>query len=215
MSPSFIPRPSESLCSGFMSVLPVQHAAISTLGDPFELETVCSSDPVAASLDELQMDLGEGPCWQARATRSPVLVRDLQGSVFASWPGLQPAVVAHGIRSAYAFPLSVGALEIGAVDLYATSTNVLTDTDVAQATTLAAAAAIQILERTLARVDEALGNAAWPRRVVHQATGMVIAQLGVNADDALLIIRAHAFAANRTVREVADDIVARRLNLAL
>lgn len=212
MSPPLKPPRSQSLCSGFLASLPVQHAAISTLGDPFEVETVCSSDAVAAQLDELQMDLGVGPCWQARATRSPVLVPDLQDSTRTSWPGLQVAVVAHGIRSAYAFPLSVGSLEIGAVDLYSTAPDALTDIDVAEATALAGEAAIQILQRTLASVDEAPENASWPRRVVHQATGMVIAQLGVSAEDALLIIRAHAFAANRPVREVADDITARRID---
>lgn len=216
MSPSSSSLSGESLCSGFIAVLPVQHAAISTLGSPFELETVCSSDPVAARLDELQMDLGEGPCWQARATGNPVLIRDLQVSpASTAWPGLLSTVDAHGIRSAYAFPLSVGTLEIGAVDLYATRPDALTDAHVAEATALASAAALQILQLALARVDQSPENMAWPRRVVHQATGMVIAQLGVSAEDALLIIRAHAFATNRTVREVADDVTARRLDFTL
>jgi hypothetical protein len=55
---------------------------------------------------------------------------------------------------------------------------------------------------------------AYSRREVHQATGMVVAQLDVVAAEALLIIEAHAFAAGVTVRALAADIVARRVDLA-
>ncbi|MDQ1174143.1 hypothetical protein QE430_002450 [Microbacterium testaceum] len=58
--------PYTSLCEWFVSTLPVEHAAISTLGEPFDLETVCSSDPIAAELERIQLELGVGPCWQAK-----------------------------------------------------------------------------------------------------------------------------------------------------
>jgi hypothetical protein len=57
------------------------------------------------------------------------------------------------------------------------------------------------------------GN-AHSRRVVHQATGMVLAQLRLPADDARLVIHGHAFATGRPVIEVAKDIVERRLRFA-
>ena len=41
---------------------------------------------------------------------------------------------------------------------------------------------------------------------------MVIAQLGVEADDALALLRAHAFANASSLLEVAADVVERRLN---
>jgi hypothetical protein len=62
--------------------------------------------------------------------------------------------------------------------------------------------------------DDADAAGGYSRREVHQATGMVLAQLGVAAADALLIIRGHAFARGRTVREVSADIVARRIDIA-
>lgn len=210
MTSSTVSRGPGSLCAGFMSALPVQHAAISTLGDPFELETVCASDPLAARLDELQLDLGEGPCWQARARRAPVLVPDLRSGE-SWWPILQAAIEFQGIRSAYAFPLSVGSLAIGAVDLYAASPDALSADDVAEASALADVAAVKVLHHALALVNEPPDDALSSRRVVHQATGMVIAQLGVTADDALVIVRAHAFATDRPVRDVAADIIARQI----
>jgi hypothetical protein len=50
--------------------------------------------------------------------------------------------------------------------------------------------------------------------VVHQASGMIAAQLDVNVADALVRLRAHAFANDRPLAEVAADVVARRLRFA-
>lgn len=49
------------------------------------------------------------------------------------------------------------------------------------------------------------------RAEIHQASGMVAVQLQVPVGDALLRIRAHAFAQGRTIAGVAADIVARQL----
>lgn len=207
-------RDSPRLCTQFVSVLPVQHAAISTLGPPFELETVCSSDPLAAVLDQLQLDYGEGPCWQARASRSPVLVPDLRAPLAVSWPVVHAAIASHEIRGAYAFPLEVGSLSIGAVDLYSAEPDALSAANVATASAMADAAAVVILRNAMAHRADDLAADPSSRRVVHQATGMVIAQLHVPPDDALLVLRAHAFATGRSVADVAAEVVARRIDFS-
>lgn len=61
----------DDLCAPFLSVLPVAGIAISTVGNPFGSERVCASDAIAARLDEIQIDLGEGPCWEAVRTGMP------------------------------------------------------------------------------------------------------------------------------------------------
>ncbi len=207
--------PRERLCAGFVSALPVEHAAISTLGDPFDIETVCASDAVAAELDEVQLDAGVGPCWQARSSRSPVLVRDLHRADSSDWPMLTLAAVDAGVSSTYAFPMSVGVVDVGVVDLYADGRDTLNVRDVARASAMADAAARRILSDAMADLDVEPGTGASSRRFVHQATGMVCAQLRVTPDDALLIIRAHAFATGRSVREVAEALVARELDFSV
>lgn len=205
-----------SLCLPFLRVLPVTGAAVSTLGAPFGSETVCASDAQAARLDELQFDLGEGPCWDARSSRRPALHADLRMES-SRWPLFAEAVSASGVGAMYAFPLALGSLSIGAVDLYSRSPLSLSAAQVEDAAVLAALCSRQVLRRALA--DHPLASAApdeggFSRREVHQATGMVLAQLGVNAADALLIINGYAFARGRTVRDVAADIVARRIDFA-
>jgi hypothetical protein len=178
-----------------MRVLPITGAAISTLSAPFGTETICASDAAAARLDEIQFDLGEGPCWDALATRRPVLTSDIRHQLHPAWP--------------------VFLLDIGAVDLYSQKPGTLTSGQVDDATTLAGIAARQVLRRvllthTMMAVPET--DDGYSRRVVHQATGMVLAQLNVPASDALLILQGYAFSHGRTVGDVADDVVARKLD---
>jgi hypothetical protein len=202
----------------FLAALPISGAAVSTLVPPFGSETVGASDAVAARIDELQFDLGEGPCWDALSTRRPVLSADLVAES-ARWPLFRDALHESPACALFAFPLALGSLDIGAVDLYRRTPGTLTDAQVARATDLAGICARQLLRGWLNDLPESDADAdaaagGYSRREVHQATGMVLAQLGVAAADASLIIRGYAFARGRTVREVSADIVARRIDIA-
>ncbi|MER7975220.1 ANTAR domain-containing protein [Streptomyces sp. NPDC096080] len=46
---------------------------------------------------------------------------------------------------------------------------------------------------------------------MHQATGVVMAQLGISAAPALARLRAHAFAEDRTIRDLAHEVVRGRI----
>jgi hypothetical protein len=202
----------------FLDLLPASGAAVSTLGDFLGNETVSATDRIAARLDELQFDLGEGPCWDALRTVRPVYRPDVAAvGSGAPWPAFTRAMVAENVRSIFAFPLVVGTLRIGAVDIYSIRPLELTRSQAQDIGTLAALTGRHVLRSALAGLElepDDPGSREFPRRVVHQATGMVMAQLQLSADDATLVIQGHAFAASRSVMEVADDIVKRRLDIS-
>jgi len=103
------------------------------------------------------------------------------------------------------------------VDLYAEAPSQLTRVDARRAEALAQVASRVVLLRALRLAgdrDPALEVNRFSRRMIHQATGMVIAQLDISADDAQLLIQAHAFAADRSMRDIAEDIIERRLSFA-
>jgi hypothetical protein len=205
------------LCGPFVAALGLSGAAVSTLGDPLGSETVCASDDRAARLDEIQLDLGEGPCWEALTPRRPVLERDVQGSVDTSWPLARHAMRETGLGAVFAFPLVVAGLSLGAVDLYSRTARDISDQEVADATALSRIVARQVLRRALlaaegAQEDTGAWTGRYSRREVHQATGMVVAQMGIAAPDALLVLRGHAFATGRPLRDVAEDVVGRTLD---
>lgn len=196
------------LARPFVRFLPVTGASVSTFGSLLSAETISATDARAQRVDELQFDLGEGPCWDALATRAPVLEPDFATS--ASWPAFTPAIRQEDVAAIFAFPLMFGPLEIGAVDLYSSTPGTLTARQQKQALVLSA-----VVSRILLR--HAISEATTPetttfsRRLIHQATGMVLAQVGSTADDAYLLIQARAFADDRPMREVAEDIINRRI----
>ncbi len=205
------------LCGPLVAAIGMTGAAVSTLGDPLGSETVCASDERAARLDEIQLDLGEGPCWEAMTTRRPVLEPDVQGSGATTWPLARHAMHATGLGAVFAFPLVVAGLSLGAVDLYSRVPRDISDREVTDATALTRIVARQVLRRALlASEGPQEEDGAWAgrysRREVHQATGMVVAQTGLPAADALLVLRGHAFATGRPLRDVAEDVLGRVLD---
>ena len=209
----------EELARRFVRSFPVTGAAVSTLGDLLGVQTVAASDLLAARLDEMQIDLGEGPCWDAMRLRRPVLLPDLRSAHGRSWPVFAQAVIAEGVGALFAFPLLVGPLEIGAVDMYSRRPLKLGADDAGKAAELADATAREILQGALHAAggsgdDYAEDDRPYSRKIVHQATGMVLAQLGISADDARMVIQAHAFANDRTMMEVARDVLDRRLDFS-
>ncbi len=204
--------------AAILAVVGVTGAAISTLGGLLGSETLSASDDVIARVDELQFDLGEGPCWDALATGLPVLEPDLRGRPTRTWPAFSPAVSDSDIAALFAIPLTVGPLRVGAIDMYDVRPRPLGETDLARATALAAGMSRIVLRRAIEQsgLEEGTEEARpFSRRRIHQATGFVIAQLGVSAADAELLIRARAFAESRTMLDVADDILSRRRRFTL
>jgi len=207
----------DDLCGPLVAAIGVSGAAVSTLGDPLGSETLCASDEHAARLDEIQLDLGEGPCWVAASTRRPVLEPDVRGSGDPAWPLARQAMHETGLGAVFAFPLVVAGLSLGAVDLYSRTARDISHQQVTDATSLTRIVARQVLRRALLAADDPQEDTgSWEgrfsRREVHQATGMVVAQMGIPPADALLVLRGHAFATGRSVRDVAEDVVGRVLD---
>jgi hypothetical protein len=199
----------DELARPFVRFLPITGASVSTFGSLLGTETISATDARAGRVDELQFDLGEGPCWEALATRRPVLQPDFPSSV--SWPAFAAAVKDEEIAALFAFPLMFGPLEIGAIDLYSTTPVSLTLRQQQQTLALSAIVSRILLRHAIGTGDEAGATTTFSRRLIHQATGMVLAQLGTTPEDAYLIIQARAFADDRPMRDIAEDIIERRI----
>lgn len=208
----------DDLCSPLRAAVSMPGAVVSTLGSPMGSETVCASTKLGARIDEIQIDLGEGPSWEALRTRLPVTASDLQVDGGALWPGTWAALRELDVGALFAFPLYVSTLGIGSIALYSMTARELSDADIERMSHLAAIVSGALLRRALNRLDspdDGAPDEPYSRREVHQATGMVAARNCIGVDDALLLLRGHAFAAGRSVRDVAADVIARRLDLRL
>jgi hypothetical protein len=204
-----------SLCASFIDALPVTGAALSAFSGSAQETTLCASDDLAATLDELQFDLGEGPRWEAARFRTPVFLPHVRSMTHEKWPVFGKALMDFDVEALFVFPLIVGALDIGVVELYSTAPGALDESDSVTARVLADRAAWSLLRRILAsdaEEDFPGGDLSPSRREIHQATGMVLAQTGGTAAEALLLLRGHAFANGQSVRETSNEVLERRLN---
>ncbi|KKD07591.1 MULTISPECIES: ANTAR domain-containing protein [unclassified Streptomyces] len=188
------------------------------LGADRPAEPLWCHPELSARFEELQFTLGEGPAHDAIRTGSPVLEPDLARVRPERWPALLPAARKMGVHGVCCFPLGIGAIRVGVLTMLCHPDRLPDDQQYADATALAAALTMACLdgEQPDRRNDEAPGlnelqTSFLHRAAVHQATGMVSVQLDVSMEIALLRLRAHAYAGDRPLGEVAQDVVARRL----
>ena len=205
----------QRLCDACAEVTGATGAGIMLMSGDIPRGSVCTTDAVSELIEQLQYDLGEGPCLDAYHQDLPVLEPNLVGSVPRRWPAFTGPAVEAGARAVFGFPLNVGAVRLGALNLYSDTAGPLSDDQHADALLMAGivAQALMLLQAdappgTVAAELEANADFQY---VVHQASGMVAAQLDVSVVQALIRLRAHAFGNDRSLTDVARDVVCRRL----
>lgn len=205
----------EQICKACVEGLDIDGAAISLLTASTLRETLFATDATADLLEDLQFSLGEGACVDAAVTGRAVLVPDMNDTAQTGrWPMYAAAVVDQaGVGAVFALPLQWGTINLGVLDLYRRAPGSLSRAQLRDAVSAADAASLMLLGLRTDPGDEGTWDRSWSNRAeIHQATGMVVAQLGVTATDAFARLRAYAFAAQRPLGEIARDVVARRLH---
>ena len=169
----------------------------------------------ARTVTGLQMELGEGPCLDAYASGIPVLLPDLAAESANRWPTFAAAALAVGVHAEFSLPLTVGPGGIGTLDLCRDRPGMLSDEHLADALVAADIARDAVLYQQYAPgvpdLAELLDTVGTDRTVIHQATGMIAAQLDDTIANALARLRAAAFASGRPMYEIAQDVVERRV----
>lgn len=179
--------------------------------------SVVTTDDVSTAIEDLQFAYGEGPCVDAYTSDRPVLEPDLAHPGTLRWVAFTPAALAAGARAVFGFPLRVGAVRLGALNLYCDRPGDLSADQHAAALVMADVAAQALLimqaKAPAGALAEELERGSNFQFVVHHAAGMVSVQLGTTVVEALIRLRGYAFSVNRPLDEVARDVVARRLRL--
>jgi hypothetical protein len=209
------PLGTDRLCQVCAEVVGVTGAGIVLMSGDMPQGSVCATDEVGAALHRLQFELGEGPSFDAHQQGRPVLEPDLLGTRSPRWFALTGPALEAGVRAVFAFPLQVGAIRLGAMLLHRDAPGPLDDEQHADALVMAQVAAELVLllqaEAPPGQLAAELEAGADFPYVVHQASGMVAAQLDITVGQALIRLRAHAFGNGRRLGEVAGDVVARKL----
>lgn len=200
----------QRLCRAAVGALPATGIAVTLHMDAGGQVTVAASNLLTEEIEDFQYSLGEGPCLDAYATSRPVMTSDLVAT--DRWPIYTGEVAARGIRAVFAFPLQAGAARVGAMDVYRDEVGALSEEALAVALTFAEVATLILLDAPLGRSVIA-EDAVDDHVEVFQAQGRVMIQLHVPLTEAIARLRAHAFASDRRLSDVARDVA--RGNLVL
>jgi hypothetical protein len=202
------------LCTACVLALPVQRAGIATHVPGIGLEVLASSDEVAERVEWAQVMVGEGPGMDAISTGGPVSVPNL-AFPNGRWPIFLSEITDLGVGAMFALPLQLGAIKVGVLDLYCDAAGRLGTDDFTDAVAVSElVTAILLTTGRDGRMPESLGpwwDQPMGTREVHQATGMIMAQLDVGARVAFARLQAFAFASGRLLAEVAHEVVDRLL----
>ena len=207
----------DSLCNVCMDVTAMSGVGIMLMAGDVPSGSPSTTNPVSALIEELQFMLGEGPCIDAYNLELPIAEPDLARPI-GRWTGFTPPVFEAGVKAIFAFPLQVGALCMGSLDLYRDHSGALSDDENADALVMADVIARAVITMQADALPGELATELEPmarlRDVVHQAVGMVSAQMGVGVDEALIRLRSYAFAHDRQLIELTRDVVARRVRFS-
>jgi hypothetical protein len=206
------------LCDACADVMGMTGAGIMLMSGDVARGSVCRSNEVSGLIEDLQYTLGEGPCVDAYEQDQPVLEPRLADPEVQRWTAFTPPALDAGAEAVFGFPLRVGSIRIGALNLYRDQPGSLDAEQHANALVLAGVAARAVLAMQADAPPGMLGAELEAgsdfRFVVHQASGMVSVQLDISVADALMRLRAHAFANDRPLTGVSQDVVARELRFS-
>jgi len=201
------------MCQACAGILGMDGGSLTLAYADEERVTLCATDEWSARLEDLQEVVGEGPSYDAYQER---LIHRLlvDGVAELRWPLLSDAIKnGLGRCAVYAIPIKPGPQTMGVATFYQHEASPMLIQD-QEAQVLIDAVGVALVKDPDVLDDDSHAKAdSWNSRArVHQATGMVMAQLRVSSDDGIALLRAHAYAQQQSLTATSADIIARRLD---
>jgi transcriptional regulator with GAF, ATPase, and Fis domain len=166
------------------------------------LSTMAATSALVRELDNLQYEVGEGPCLSALKQDENVLAEHLAQE--SRWPRYVPGAVDAGVRAQMGVQLYSRQDSLGGLNFYSTSSATI-DPEAPRRAQLFAQHAALALEHT--RHAELVSAAAPTRRLVSQAVGIMMERFEITEERAMFCLVRVAAAGQLEVAEVAREVV--------
>ena len=201
----------QTLAERCVALLDVSEAGIMLADADRQLRHVACSSEEMRLVELFELQVGEGPCFDAYSTREAISCDSLDETI-ARWPLFAPHAREGGFQAVSAVPMRLRSEVIGALNLFSTRGKALTHLDLAVAQAMADIATIGILQERAIHDSRAfaaqLETALDSRIVIEQAKGIVAERNRVGVDEAFQQIRQFARNHNRLLSETARQIIA-------
>jgi len=205
----------QRLCEICAEVAQMSGAGIMMMSGDVQRGSLCTTNAASALIEELQFSLGEGPCLDAFHEERPVLEPDLANPDDVRWIAFTEAALDAGVGAIFGFPISIGPVKLGALNLYRHEPGGLTAEQHADCLILADIVARSVImmqaHATPGQLAQEFEAGSDFELAVHQASGMVSSQLSVSVGQALIRMQAHAFGNAMSLRSVASAVIGREL----
>jgi hypothetical protein len=181
----------------------VDFASISITGKDRGIQTLAPTDDLALRADELQYEIGEGPCLDAVLDEPIVQVDDIATDL--RWPQYGPRAAKElGIGSQLAFQFRAEPHARGGINLYSHQSHDLTVESRQIGAMFANLAAVALgWNREHTNLNEALKT----RNDIGQAVGLLMERYRLDPDRAFSFLVRTSQAGNIKLREVAAGII--------
>jgi diguanylate cyclase (GGDEF)-like protein len=138
-----IQRILDHLVERIVDIMPITGAGVTLISETRDPQYVAASNASALRYEQLQTELGEGPCLAAYQTGEAVSVPDLNDE--SRFPAFSPRALTAGLSAVFTFPLRHDDRPLGALDLYRDTAGPLTPESMSAAQTLADVAAAYLI----------------------------------------------------------------------
>lgn len=180
-----------------------ESACISMVRNKKRIDTPAATNDTCRRGDELQYELGEGPCLQSIHQQETVLSYDLTRE--DRWPTWSRRIHdERGVRSMLCVQLFITQDTLGALNLYSSQPDAFDVDDQATALALAAHIAVAL---SAAKEFESLESAVANRTVIGQAEGMLMYRYRLTSTQAFAVLVRQSKASNQKLRDIASEIV--------
>lgn len=160
------------------------------------------TDPIVAKLDDLQTELGDGPCLTALRQHRTVLIEDMAAET--RWPQFTRKATELGVRSVLSFQLFVESENLGALNLYGDEASAFSEDSIEIGTIVAQHAAVAMFGSS---AEGQFRAALSTRDIIGQAKGMLMERFGIDAVSAFKLLTGLSQETNTPLRDIAQQVV--------
>lgn len=169
--------------------------------------TAASTDEIAWLVDQIEIQVGEGPCLDAILEEAYQHDADLASGT-SPWPRATARILAETpVRSAIGYRLFLEGQKVGALNLFSDEPGALTSRSADQGAVLASFASVSLLALRAREEAESLRQGLHSNREIGKAVGLLMAAHRVSADEAFAILKRTSQDLNMKLAQVAAQVV--------
>lgn len=176
------------------------------LGKQGRFRTVAASDDVAVQVDQIEREVGDGPCVDAIEDEGFQLDEDIAAR--SQWPALAERILAETpVRGMVGHRIVVHDGKVGALNLFSDTPGALTTESANQGTVLASFASVALTAVANHERAETLQRGLHSNREIGKAVGLLMTAHKVSSDEAFELLRKASTDMNIKLSRVAREVV--------